>query len=492
MKLLPLFTGRRRALSLVELVLFLAIFGMLIGTTIPLISLGSNHYFYQKSTSLVENDGVVAVRTITDAIRSAEFVVSPQKGQTGSVLVLQTGTGTNGTVVFGAINGLLTKMTYSNQSLPVGTEVSIKNFSVQNASTTTGTGQHINVSFTLYVTAGLPMRTYSRPFAFSVALFPHTKQVGNPCNCPPPYCARSNTFTWSACNPFSLSCETATGSFVCSPRTLKPTTTTITATSNPLVDNSVQLHFTVSPSTATDYMNIYKDGSLAYNWLAIRQGSGSVTDNPTTGSHTYYAVYPGDYYLTTYAPSTSDPLTIQIASCPQSHYSTNTAVFNAFAAPPEWHDNYPGCSGSGCLCHGAPVLLMSNLKTYPYSTYYLYADPNTGFSGNICTHQTTRVPAYGCLHDGTQACDANFALDCRDHAVKVGFYRGSTRLSEVELYELSNWPGVVIPAYADSAYVYVREDSPAYYQDNNAGGNGNNQWDCSVTVQAYQSTQCTN
>lgn len=211
--------ANRKALSLVELVVFLGIFVILIGSVIPLMAMGLDHYFQQKNMSMVENNAVLLMNDITKNIRSGERVLKPQQGQTGSVLALQTGWGLPSPLVIGISNGIVKAFSESNESPLMTTEVNVENLVFRNAST--AESQNVDASFSLSVTAGTPPRTYRKNYAFSVTLFDIANTQGNPCACDDPHCPTENTYVWDTCyvtyeesEPI-YTCTTSTGAILC-------------------------------------------------------------------------------------------------------------------------------------------------------------------------------------------------------------------------------------------------------------------------------------
>ncbi len=79
----------RPGTSLVELLMFMAIFALCAGVLIGILSVSGEQRVRQQAISSVEQEGAQLVQTLSRKIRNAEKILYPPVGEIGSVLALQ-------------------------------------------------------------------------------------------------------------------------------------------------------------------------------------------------------------------------------------------------------------------------------------------------------------------------------------------------------------------------------------------------------------------
>jgi len=193
------FLRSRRATTLIELLIFMAILGMVIGITIPLLFSATENRLLQQTISIVEQNGAQILGNVSQRIRAGEKIISPAAGATGSVLVLQTASGALDPTIIGMNSGALVIIEHLTREEVSTEQVAITNFVARNTSTS-ATRQSASISFTLSRTIRLQMpHSYVRSFETTVSLLPSDVVVGNSCGCLAPTCGAGDEYTWEVC-----------------------------------------------------------------------------------------------------------------------------------------------------------------------------------------------------------------------------------------------------------------------------------------------------
>ncbi len=189
----------RPATTLLELMIFMAILGMVISITIPLLFSATENRLLQTTISIVEQNGAQILGNVSARIRSGEKIIRPAAGSTGSVLVLQTASGATDPIIIGMNSGSLVIIEHLMREDISTEQVAITDFVVRNTSTS-ATRQSVSISFTVSRTIRLQMpRSYVRSFETTVSLLPSDVVVGNPCGCVAPACNPNNEYMWEVC-----------------------------------------------------------------------------------------------------------------------------------------------------------------------------------------------------------------------------------------------------------------------------------------------------
>ncbi len=189
----------RSATTLIELLIFMGILGMVISVTLPLLFSATENRLLQTTISIVEQNGAQILGNVTQSIRAGEKIISPAAGSTGSVLVMQTASGATDPTIIGMSSGRLIIIRHLTRETVSTEQVALTNFVVRNTSTS-ATRQSISFSFRLSRTIRLQMpRSYARSFETTVSLLPSDIIVGNDYGYVVPSCGAGDTYTWEAC-----------------------------------------------------------------------------------------------------------------------------------------------------------------------------------------------------------------------------------------------------------------------------------------------------
>lgn len=185
--------------TLIELLLYVALLGIVISAILPLLFAATEERLLQQTISIVEQNGAQIIQSTTHAIRKAERVLTPAAGQQTSVLGLQTASGPLHPVIIGLNSGSVMIVRHTTLERLSSPQVAITNFRVRNTSTS-ATRQSVVVSFRVSRTIRLQQPySYERDFEFAVTLYPDDVTQGNSCNCLPPYCLSTNVYAWEVC-----------------------------------------------------------------------------------------------------------------------------------------------------------------------------------------------------------------------------------------------------------------------------------------------------
>ncbi len=206
-------TRCRPGLTLIELLLFVAIFAVVAMSTIPLFFASTEDRLLQQTVSIVEQNGTQILQTIGASVRQSERVILPARQGTGTLLHLQTGSGTSNPTIIGVSSGALIMVQHTDRQVISSTQVAVSNFSVRNTSTS-DSRPSIYVRFTLSRTIRLQApRSYVKTFEGVFTLPPTDLPVGNACGCALPGCGDSQTYVWQVCE--AGTCLTASTPLQC-------------------------------------------------------------------------------------------------------------------------------------------------------------------------------------------------------------------------------------------------------------------------------------
>ena len=197
----PLRRRFRTGTTLIELLVFLGILGIVIGAILPVLMLSNENRSLQQTASIVEQNGGQLVEHIGRYIRHAERIIVPALGSTGAVLVLQTESGTTNPTILGVGSGTLVVIQRALKQDLSTPQVAMSNFVVRNTSTSS-TRQSVLVTFTITRTIRLQApHTYQRDYRIVYSLYPDDLLATSACTCSTPYClAGGDNFLWNVCN----------------------------------------------------------------------------------------------------------------------------------------------------------------------------------------------------------------------------------------------------------------------------------------------------
>jgi type II secretory pathway pseudopilin PulG len=189
----------RQGTTLIELLIFLAILGVVVAITLPLLFTATENRVLQQTVSIVERNGAQIMQNTELHIRQGQRILSPAIGQTGSVLVLQTGSDELDPVMIGVSSGSVYLIEHTTRERISSPQVAVQNFIVRNTSTSTSR-QSVSLSFRLSRTIRLQLpHSYARNFETTIGLSPADVVGEYACGCLPPYCSAANTYAWEVC-----------------------------------------------------------------------------------------------------------------------------------------------------------------------------------------------------------------------------------------------------------------------------------------------------
>lgn len=190
--------SNRPALSLVELIIFLALFAVAGGAIFSIFFTMNDQRVQQETASSVERTGLQILQTLTARIASAERILNPALGGSGTVLALQVSQQTEDPVVIALLSGSIVVVSHATLS-QIGADATVSNFIVRNISPAANRPS-VRISFD--VTKAFPLiappRYYVRHFDTIVPLFPDDAPTGGMCGCDPPACS-AGIFHWHVC-----------------------------------------------------------------------------------------------------------------------------------------------------------------------------------------------------------------------------------------------------------------------------------------------------
>jgi type II secretory pathway pseudopilin PulG len=207
------FSPIRPGVTLIELLLFVGIIGIVGVTVLPIFFTATDSRLLQQTMSMVEQNGQGLLQILERRIRESERILDPPIGETGAVLALQTNSGSTSPIIFATRTGSLIIIRRATKQVLSSSQVAVTNFRVRNTSTDAN-HPSVTVSFTISRTVRLQLpKVYSRSFETAVTLFPDDVETEE-CGCLVPACGPPKTYTWGICNAIG-DCSQATTQLQC-------------------------------------------------------------------------------------------------------------------------------------------------------------------------------------------------------------------------------------------------------------------------------------
>lgn len=201
----------RSGVTIIELTLFVAIFAICSGVVLNLFYSTTEHRVRQQVIMSVEQGGLQLLQTITHRVRTAERIIDPPAGSTGSFLALQVSDEDVYPTVFTANSGGLIvvqkdTLQFLNRDLVTVTDFFVENTSIADSKSS------VTVWFTINNVIPLPVPTvYERKFQATVTVFPDHEYTEH-CSCQAPACI-DGYYEWEVCN--NSVCSNSEVSFPC-------------------------------------------------------------------------------------------------------------------------------------------------------------------------------------------------------------------------------------------------------------------------------------
>ncbi|MBI2797737.1 prepilin-type N-terminal cleavage/methylation domain-containing protein [Candidatus Saccharibacteria bacterium] len=156
--------------TLVELLLYVAIFSLIIGTILAVATSAADQKIKNQITQEVDYQGQLVLTNITQAIRNAAAVNSPTTGNAASLLSLSTAIAANNPTVYDlvqdqSVNKIRLRQGANTTSLLTSSRVTASKLLFTNR-TITGGKDSIDITFTLtyYNPANKPQLQYQKNF----------------------------------------------------------------------------------------------------------------------------------------------------------------------------------------------------------------------------------------------------------------------------------------------------------------------------------------
>ncbi len=219
------YSTRRSGSTLLELVLFLGLVGIMSGTVIAVFMATQDARVRQQGIAALEQRGGQVLQTMTRRIRRGERILYPAVNTSAPILVVQMTQNSEFPTIFAqSQDNNIVFVEKNAQSSILSDRLTISNLSFRNID-----NMSIIFSFDLSIILQLPSKiTYSRHFESAVTLFPQDRpfDVSAPCDtcsggcgtCPVPTCS-SGTFQWSYCDtsvvPSQCRSTSAAGNISC-------------------------------------------------------------------------------------------------------------------------------------------------------------------------------------------------------------------------------------------------------------------------------------
>jgi len=206
----------RKGVTLLELVLFIAILGMVMVFLIPFMVFSGENQRKQQALASIQEAGASVLQGVGRRLRDAERIQYPPLQETGSVLALQTAfTETDPTVIAVSGSSLIAIERTSIFAL-TPPDVIVRNFVITNTSVS-ATRQSLHLQFEMEREYPLVQSgSFVRNFESTFTLFPSDVTVGNSCGCVQNdfRCNPQNVFRWGVC---SGTCNANQRALVCAP-----------------------------------------------------------------------------------------------------------------------------------------------------------------------------------------------------------------------------------------------------------------------------------
>lgn len=192
----------RKGATLVELLMFITLAGMMAGTIIPLLFNSTESRQRQDAIALVEQNGAQVLQAIVQKVRSAERILDPPMGGTGIILALQTDSGATNPTIIAMYSGSIILVQGRERRVMTSSLVGVTSFVVDNTSSAEGR-ESVAVAFGLrrIIRLHQPL-TYDAFFDTVITLQPDDEVGEIDCGCPAPYCdvSGSGLYIWGWCN----------------------------------------------------------------------------------------------------------------------------------------------------------------------------------------------------------------------------------------------------------------------------------------------------
>lgn len=199
----------RSGVTLVELLIYLGLLGVVGGGIVFLLFSSSEDRIHQEVRASVEQEGVQLLQSLVSRIERAERVLLPPRLATGSILALQVSGIAEDPTIIVSQSGTLILIQRETKRLLSSPQLTVSELRFRN---TSPSSDRPSVALSFLVSRSVPLPgspPASRRFERTVALFPESSPTGNSCGCAPPSCI-GGWYTWGICD--GGSCRRISGS----------------------------------------------------------------------------------------------------------------------------------------------------------------------------------------------------------------------------------------------------------------------------------------
>ena len=193
-------TQNRAGVTLIEMLLFLAIMGLMASAIIPLLFSVTESRQRQDAIALVEQNGAQVLQEIIRTVQSAERIIGPPMGGTGFILALQTDSGATNPTIIARNSGSIMMVRGRSRHVLSSELVGVTHFAVDNTSTAEDR-QSVAISLDMrrMIRLHQPL-VYTSHFDAVINLYPDDTASGDSCGCIAPFCdAETGTYVWQIC-----------------------------------------------------------------------------------------------------------------------------------------------------------------------------------------------------------------------------------------------------------------------------------------------------
>ncbi len=206
----------RPGVTLVELLLYVALLAFVGIAVIELLFLGIDGQVRQQTVASLEQDRLQITQLLGYDIRHAERILSPARGASGAVLVLQTADADASPMVIGVASGSLFLTHKTDESVLNNAQVVVSDMRVWNTSPSDDRPS-LRILLRLEETSPLPtLPTKAQTVDLAFTLLPDDDTQSDTCGgvvCASPRCDGHGHIAWDVCDDGN--CDAASGSLTC-------------------------------------------------------------------------------------------------------------------------------------------------------------------------------------------------------------------------------------------------------------------------------------
>ncbi len=203
----------RRGVTLIELLIFIVIFGFVAGLVVPFMVFTGENMVKQQGQFVVQRNGDYVLQVIGQQLKDGERVLDPPAGSTGSVVALQRSQDLLNPTLIGVRDGQVVIINHDSERIISTPDVVVSDMVVRNTSASADR-QSASLSFKISQRVSLVQtESYVRTFETTFTLFPTDEPQGGLCGCTAPACSVDGVYTWHPCD--GGSCGTNNTAMTC-------------------------------------------------------------------------------------------------------------------------------------------------------------------------------------------------------------------------------------------------------------------------------------